>query len=1309
MLFDRTQSPLSGKRIVGAQARRLGLALGLALLASLPMGRAHVASAANVYPTPSTIVTPWSWQQFKQSLGLLGTADTAYVAANPSSSTVAPGTALSNGYLQSVLGIAVPTGLTSNPDGTEVRGFVLGDYGTLEPNSVDTAGDQNSTYNFFETANSNNITQANITGWFSPLYAISNARDLVIQTVDDGGLETGPTVDDPTQAATVTNNGFTTITTTAALGQVGNTYEQAAPTSNATFSWTLTAPTPGYYTIYANIPEGTGAAVTNVPYTIVSNGVTTSPIVSQAAHGYQLVGGVTTTVNAQTIVVTVTATSTTATATQLIYADSVQLRQPRQVTIDNTDPPTTAGNPFEVLDGTDNFAKDTNAQDFTGTDYLESPLLTRVDVDNTAGLPSGPSTAGASFVDWIFPIQTTGSYALSAYYPEPPSADNADDTFTPEYYSTDAEYTVKVYPVATAAALTTAELQNQTLNAASTDGTPGPTYVQTALINQSINGGQFRQIFSQLSIPAGSTAVLQLDNTSDNTGDVSGTSTPRIVVADAAQLNPDDGSVYGTPVAANVSDYPELRYGYNTANAATIPTGSTETGLIGGFTATSGGGQPVFYTAPFLNPTTGSEDANTPQYHGLPNTTTATDLGLTAASTLTPDSEVTYFGRTENLPYTGDDGQFFGTPGPAQQSGAMYAVDGLNGNIIWKYGTTNTIIDDSNTVDFTTTGFGASQAAPATDFYGAGYRTAPATTAAGTANTLATWTLPLAEGSGTAEYAVYAWFPSATASTATPAEAHISDAQYTISDSETVGNTTTIVPVTVAVSQVTGGKWVPINNPNRTDNAFVLGFGSSSVTLSNANPNLSADYTNQVGTTATTPNPVVAADAVMFVPLNNTGTVMSTPLLVRQMNVLTQAGTYQPRDVVIFTDNLGKMYCVDAAGNQDADNTLIDEDTGDAVSLDSAGYPAVGLNGTTGTNTTSTGITLPTPYNLTVRNFGTTTVYWIWQPSAATNAAILHTTSAGTGDSIETAPDASRDMPAPSSFLMNSPTAALAKDPNNPWYDATLFVGNPNGTLYSLNANGVAANATPTTAGVAVQPTEANVTDYKQYRLSQNATVNTVDVNWWFNTGEAISYAPAFDPSKVQNGDQHVYVTTYSSSFNNQGHLYSIDAVRGGYGNQGSGSIGAAASNAPGSYNYNVNPVSYWSFPDKYNSDIPAGLADHVYNNKIPGRPSRSAICPARPTSRRSPPTTPRGFLSAPTIPARPVRPVTPALAASTPSMRTVPSTGPILPPTKAVQSLTALAPTQLVKPTRRPTLPSTTRAATPTTPMTPQAPPMAP
>ena len=294
------------------------------------------------------------------------------------------------------------------------------------------------------------------------------------------------------------------------------------------------------------------------------------------------------------------------------------------------------------------------------------------------------------------------------------------------------------------------------------------------------------------------------------------------------------------------------------------------------------------------------------------------------------------------------------------------------------------------------------------------------------------------------------------------------------------------------------------------------------------------------------------------------------------------------------------MYCVDAAGNQDADNTLIDTDTGDPVSLDSAGYPTESTDPTNA----EYNVTLPTPYNLSVRNYGTTTVYWIWQPSASTNAAILHTTSLGNTDSVETAPDASRDMPAPSAFLMNSPTAAITKDPNNPWYDATLFVGNPNGTLYSLDASGTASNAYKYDAnGAPIQPTENvnnaaeySVTDYKQYRLSQNPTIPTVDVNWWFNTGESIGYAPAFDASS-----NHVYVTTYSSAFNNQGHLYSVDSKLGGYGNQGLGAIGAAASNAPGSFNYNVNPVSYWSFPDKYNGVVPTGLTNHVYNKLITG------------------------------------------------------------------------------------------------------------
>ena len=85
-----------------------------------------------------------------------------------------------------------------------------------------------------------------------------------------------------------------------------------------------------------------------------------------------------------------------------------------------------------------------------------------------------------------------------------------------------------------------------------------------------------------------------------------------------------------------------------------------------------------------------------------------------------------------------------------------------------------------------------------------------------------------------------------------------------------------------------------IPNASRADNAFILGFGNSTVTLSNSNPDSSSLYTDSAGTNSTA-TPVVTADAVMFVPLDNTGSIMGTPLLVRQMNVLTSAGTYQPR------------------------------------------------------------------------------------------------------------------------------------------------------------------------------------------------------------------------------------------------------------------------------------------------------------------------------------------------------------------------------------------------------------------------------
>ncbi len=120
---------------------------------------------------------------------------------------------------------------------------------------------------------SSNITRANITGWVSPLYAISNARDLVMQTVDDSGTKpangTTQCVDHSRRDRVYRRP------TTYALGQVGTAYGKPRH-RHATFSWTLTAPTPGYYTIYANIPEGP-PAVTAVLYTIPQQAASPRP------------------------------------------------------------------------------------------------------------------------------------------------------------------------------------------------------------------------------------------------------------------------------------------------------------------------------------------------------------------------------------------------------------------------------------------------------------------------------------------------------------------------------------------------------------------------------------------------------------------------------------------------------------------------------------------------------------------------------------------------------------------------------------------------------------------------------------------------------------------------------------------------------------------------------------------------------------------------------------------------------------------------------------------------------------------------
>ncbi len=437
-------------------------------------------------------------------------------------------------------------------------------------------------------------------------------------------------------------------------------------------------------------------------------------------------------------------------------------------------------------------------------------------------------------------------------------------------------------------------------------------------------------------------------------------------------------------------------------------------------------------------------------------------------------------------------------------------------------------------------------------------------------------------------------------------DVHITDAEYTVNSVDSTG---AAIPggTIVTIDQTQGGQWVKLPNPNTTDGSWFMGPNGDSVILDNS--------TNNTITSST----VVVSDAMMFENGQSPSAVYSTPVVVRNMKVLVNpvAVTYEPRDVVIFGDNTGKIFCVDAAGNGDGDDTIVNS-TNQAIAFSSTGQP-IDPN-----STTSPPATLNPPYNLHPVHFGTTKLYWEWDPDPSNGGVISRTDETAdlkaTSGSDPLITDPNRDMPAPAGFLMNSPTVKLVPDATltSPQaYDATLFIGNTNGVLYSLDATGV----NPITAAQIAGNSALRTTD-TQYRYSLEPSEPTLNVNWWFNTGESIAYAPTYNSLADANGQNYVYVTTYNNELNSLGHLYAIDAVNGPIGNGGQGTYpNLPANTAPAEYNYNVNPVSYWSFPDKYGTVYDSQGADitvahptsHVRTSTVPSTLKAGAFAPAMP------------------------------------------------------------------------------------------------
>lgn len=424
---------------------------------------------------------------------------------------------------------------------------------------------------------------------------------------------------------------------------------------------------------------------------------------------------------------------------------------------------------------------------------------------------------------------------------------------------------------------------------------------------------------------------------------------------------------------------------------------------------------------------------------------------------------------------------------------------------------------------------------PDTNYYNTGYSSSASvasTTSPGYG--YVQWTPANLPGTPT-NYYIYVWYPKAAGT-----DTHIDDAQYGLVNASTEASLATINTVDQTKN---GGQWVQLTWQNGANDpkepVFNIGAGVA-VTLSN----LSADATT--GT--------VVADAVMFVPVTSAN-----------------------------VSGGGHVYCLDAAGNGDGDDTVVDQN-GEPVAYDQYGNLIAPP-------------TAPAAFSyvgpLRPLQYGTTKAYWIWQPNP--NEQILQTRA---GETPETVPDADRDMPIPGAYELNSPSVKIYGTGTFPYggdtnpdqgYSAVVYIGNSNGYLYALDGQGIVNSAT----------------DQNLFYQTLDPTMPTVDVYWWFGTGQSIAYAP------VVGADHNIiYTTTYSPDGANQGRVYAVwggtynyltndfnnaitdlvldrtDPVNKPYGPVGNFGKGDPTTGAnpdlPGALNYNLEPIPYWSFPDGY-------------------------------------------------------------------------------------------------------------------------------
>jgi hypothetical protein len=434
--------------------------------------------------------------------------------------------------------------------------------------------------------------------------------------------------------------------------------------------------------------------------------------------------------------------------------------------------------------------------------------------------------------------------------------------------------------------------------------------------------------------------------------EINGTEYNNVVVADAVELRGDDGQSFGTPVAVNITppilanyplgaasiasevgtvgDYSEIALGYGAGN----PAGD---GQIGGL--------PISYQTDTISTTLPI------RVNPVPPQLYSGNYGYAASAAASlPIDQVAYFTKTEPVP-TDPDNSLHVT-----DVGHLYCANGQTGDIIWRFPSTSPVtiddLDTAPTVLFALSGAGWSaldSTNSATSFNSEPYYVVPATSGAATAT--ATWAVPPTFVTG--RYYVYAYVPAQG-----NGETYVESAHYAVNT-----NGGTPVVYNAYVNQQEGGNWEQLQGVDAA-----TGASTDTFTLSNT---ATVTLTNDAGTT----NGDVCANAVEFVPVDTMGTSDSTPAVVRNMKVFDSAAPngYISRAVVIAADNSGRIFCVDASGNGDGNDILLDA-TGAQVEINAAGQATNLITGN------------PAVLPLQPTAYGTTTQYWVWQPNASVPA-----------------------------------------------------------------------------------------------------------------------------------------------------------------------------------------------------------------------------------------------------------------------------------------------------------------------------------